>query len=181
MRVPLNHLLHQERQASPIPSGALTLSSRPLLTLIDADSLSESKLIALLTHVYSAEPNARSVVAANRALPQLNAWLRDVPLSNAESAEREVEVLRAPPGADRADLLLAERALTLRTRKAYSALLIYTQDQGFVTIAQQWRRARLPSFVITLRDDASESALCAHYERWGVSSLALETLHPTLV
>lgn len=167
VRQALTRALFSEQQRSPLPRAALKLSDDPLLALIDADTLSQQRLDQVVYQLMSLEPMTRCVVSANRRLTAHPSW---------EPHRSQIELIEVSSLPNAADQALAERADELIVSSEWSAALIFTQDRDLLDLAQRWRRARRPSFIVTLREDDAAKALIARSDRLGVSVLSSVSL-----
>ena len=168
LRVALIKALEHERKYTPIPSAVLKLSAKPLLVIVDADSLGEHVLIEILRALISAEPECSCIVSANRPLPVFRCWAQDQPTS--------IEVDLAPPGANEVDLTLSRCSIDVLQQKNHSAVLVLTQDRDLLGIALRWRQAKCPAFIVPLRQDETAKALLNRCERQGVSTISIGDL-----
>jgi len=164
----LSDALERERKQTPIPSAALELSAKPLLVIVDADTLSDNVLVEILRALITAEPECTCVVSANRALPISRCW--------AQKQRASIEIDKAPPGANEADKTLLRCSIDVLEQRSHSAVLILTQDRDLLEIALRWRRARCPAFIVSLRHDEAAISLLDRCERQGVSTINLGDL-----
>ena len=155
--------LMNERSAS-LPEG-VTLDelcpsepySTPTLILVDADSVGDTELNAMLDALGSLSSEVEVHVARNR------------PFSPALT--RSARCVTVPRTPNAADYFLSDIGLNALERGRLGQLITLTHDLDFIPLMTAWRRRGRPAFISPLRPDAAAISVAQSYKNEGVPTL----------
>ena len=147
----LNEILRKHHRPSPFgKSSPLQVDDRPILLLIDADSVSEDLIIDWLTKIKASDLELSGWICANRALYQVKNWLTDHNLSP------NLQCYQVPLGHNEADHFLMAQSEQALSANQHSAAIVYTLDRDLFKLIDAWRLAGKAVFLSPLRqNDAS--------------------------
>jgi len=146
--------------ASTVPQAAVAAT----LCLIDADSISEEKVLQLRHAVSQAFPGAVTFVAAADST-------RSYPLLKRVG----IRVVQVAPAFNAADRVLHEIGNDALSPDSDTArLVIATQDKGFGPLVQAWKNHGREVHVIPPRIDASYPSVTSFFSALGATTYYLE-------
>ena len=152
----LNKILLKQHRPSPFgKSKAPQIDDRPILILIDADSVSEELIIQYLDQMTATALKLSAWICANRELKQVQTWIEQMKL-NADLHTHQVSL-----GQNEADhFLIAQSQLALE-KDQHCAVIIYTLDRDLFKIVDTWRLAGKAVFLTPLRlkDESAQNLI----------------------
>lgn len=168
-REKLNSILTQAQSRSPFGwSQGMSINHKPLLLLIDADSLSEEQVTDWLLRLHAHHLVFEGWICANRPLQKVNQWLFHHELDS------QLKVHRASEGVNEADRFLIEQGKDGLKSDRFGAILVCSLDRDLLSIIERWRLAGKPSFFIPLRTNESGQGLIQYARRLGVNLISPE-------
>ena len=164
----LNKILLEKHKPSPFgKSKAPQIDERPLLILIDADSVSEELIIQYLDQMTLTALKLSGWICANRELRQVQAWLEQMEL-NSNLHTHQVSL-----GQNEADHFLIAQSQQALKKDQNCAAIIYTLDRDLFKIVDTWRLAGKAVFLSPLRQkDESAQNLIKRCQEQGIQLLS---------
>ena len=176
----LNKILLDQRRRSAIPWGrAPSLSGGPLLTLIDADSLSDQEITHKIKNLSSNELELHIHVCANRSLVLAEQLTIHTLSKFKRESHTQVTFTVVPQGLNQADTWLKKVSENSLLEKSYDGVIVLTQDRDLFPIIERWRGIGRAAFISPLRLDESGLHLIERCQRLGFSTIdcALNEIH----
>ena len=148
----LNDILLKLHRPSPFgKSRPPMIDDRPLLILIDADSVSEDLIIQWLAQMTDTALKLEGWICANRKLMVVQTWLEQ------QDLQSSLQTYQVPLGQNEADHFLIAQSLYALKSDQHCAAIVYTLDRDLFKITDAWRLAGKAVFISPLRDQ-DESA-----------------------
>ena len=161
----LNDILLKLHRPSPFgKSRPLQVDERPLLILIDADSVSEDLIIQWLAQMISTALRLEGWICANRKLSVVQAWIEQ------QAHQSYLQTYQVPLGQNEADHFLIAQSLSALKQNQHCAAIIYTLDRDLFKITDAWRLAGKAVFISPLRvEDESAQNLIKRCQELGIN------------
>lgn len=164
----LNKILLSQHKPSPFgKSSAPQIDDRPILILIDADSVSEELIIQYLDQITATALQLSAWVCANRELRQVQAWVDQMELNG------YIHTHQVTLGQNEADHFLIAKSQQALKNDQCCAAIIYTLDRDLFKIVDTWRLAGKAVFLTPLRlKDESAQNLIKRCQEQGIQLLS---------
>lgn len=164
----LNDILVKRHRPSPFgKSKPPLIDDRPVLILIDADSVSEDLIIQWLTQMKDTALRLEGWICANRQLTLVQTWIEQY------AQQSSLKTYQVSLGQNEADHFLIAQSLSSLKRDQHCAAIIYTLDRDLFKITDAWRLAGKAVFISPLRvEDESAQNLIKRCQEQGINLIS---------
>ena len=164
----LNRILIHERRRSALPWGKFAqIVGKPLLILIDADSLSDQEISNKIKTLASQGLPLDIKVCANRSLESAEV----LTIHTLEKLEliSPLKFKTVLDGANKADLWLIQVGDEALSDPRFDGVIVLTQDRDLFPVLERWRASSRAAFISPLRLDESGRHLVRRCDKIGFS------------